>query len=218
MERSVHYSTEYASTPLLITGVQTGEIPEDFLATLTEHEIEYVLMRSESVVEPLCYELMKQLGAYGLMSSAPHMIIDVHTQPPTLYYAIDDIPLALMDDPTTNEYLTREYAHSYQEQLVRAVKRIEHTHGRCHTIHISLIPEFIDGQRVEHEVIEFGEELLAKATRKPAELREYYEKLFIRRFEHHTWIGIHPKFFRSATLEQELTRRLAHIHIPVIVQ
>ncbi len=218
MSEPVKKILAYAQTPLVLTCTQTGELDEDFLVSLTDEESEYITTRGMSVVEPLFYELLAKLGATGVISRAPHLILDVHVAPAKLKAHIDGIPLSLVDDPSTQTYLLQEFVEPYKQSLRRIAKKTEQRFGQAHIVFLSVLPEFIDGKIVEHEIVTFGEPILSGTAHEVQELSEYYKSLLIREFDHHTWIGIHPKLFRTHTLRQELLERLSKMKIPVVVQ
>lgn len=218
MSEPVKKILAYHQSPLVLTCVQSGEIPEDFLVSVTDEEAEYISTRTTSPVEPLFYELLAKLGAAGVISRAPHVILDVHVTPAKLKSHIDGIPLALVEDPSTQEYLLQEYVEPYIQSLTRVIKKTEERFGHAHVVFLSVLPEFIDGSVVDHEIVTFGEKLLSQATHEPSELKELYERLVITRFDTHTWIGVHPKLFRTHTLRQELLDRLSEMGVEMVLQ
>lgn len=205
----------YQRTPLILTCAPSGDIPEDILTTLSNDEREYVLARNASVLEPVLYQLLSDLGAAGVLPGISTLILDVQSQHPRLRTDIDGIQLPLLSERGTEEFLLREHADPFVSDLKRVSAKTEQRFGRAHLVHLALLPRFHAQRPVEHDLLSFGEPLLEETAHDLPEYESLYVDSLVRRFNMHTWIGIHPKLFSSQTIREELVERLARIRLPV---
>ena len=208
----------YQQTPLIVTCTQSGELPEDFLVSLTQDEQEYAHIRGISALEPIFYELLPRIGAAGVLSAAPPLLIDVHQIRPRIFATVDGIAMPLAEDPSTQKFLVQQFFEPYQEELRKTIKKTQQRFGQAHAIHISILPQFMDDKLVEHDVVTFGKKILPGAEHEPQELQELYEGLFVATLDSHTWIGVNKKLFATHTLRKELVERLARMKVELVAQ
>ena len=209
----------YQQGPLVLLCEQSGALPEDFLVSLTADERVYVTKRSESLLEPVFYDLLPRLSAAGIQPEISSLLLDVFSVRPRLFMRVDSVSLPLAEDASTQEWLVEAFYKPFSEEVARVVESTKQRFGSCHLVQLSVLPRFVDGVAVTEEVVTFGSSCVACAVHEPAHLRSLVERSALPTWcSQWTWVGVHPKFFVSSSLQEELVDRLAQLQVAAVVR
>lgn len=209
----------YQQCPLVLLCERSGAIPEDFLVSLTDDERSYVLARAESPLEPVFFDLLPRVGAAGVQPEVSSLLLDVFCKNPRLFLRVDDISLPLAEDASTQEWLVREYFEPFVLEIQQVVEKTKQRFGSCHLVRLAVLPRFFEGRLVEEEVVTFGSACVEGAVHEPAHLRGLVSRSALGDWcAQWTWVGVHPKFFSSASLTDSLVERLSKLSCSALVR
>ena len=208
----------YQQTPLVLLAERSGAVPDDFLVSLTAEERLYVQRRSESFLEPVFYDLLPRLEAAGIQPGVSSLLLDVFCVKPRVFLRVDDISLALAEDPSTQEWLVSEFYEPFGKDVQEVVSRTQQRFGACHLVQLVVLPRFVEGVRVEEELVTFGSPCLSSAVHEPEHLASLVSRSALSSWSD-SWsvVGVHPKLFSSASLREELVSRLSSISCEALV-
>lgn len=209
----------YQQCPLVLLCERSGAVPEDFLVSLTADERSYVQSRAESALEPVFFDLLPELGAAGIQPEISSLLLDVFAKKPRLFLRVDGVSLPLAEDASTQEWLVQEYYEPFVADVKRVVAKTKQRFGSCQLVQLAVLPRFVDGARVEEEIVTFGGPCLPGAVHEPQHLRSFVDRCGLGEWaDEWTLVGVHPKFFVSDSLREQLVERLSTISCGVLAK
>lgn len=208
----------YQQSPLVLVCESSGGVPEDFLVSLTPDERSYVLSRSESPIEPVFFDLLSRLQAAGIQPEVSSLLLDVFSVKPRLFLRVDGVSLPLAEDESTQEWLVEELYEPFVRDVKQLVAKTKQRFGSCQLVRLAVLPRFVEGVRVDEEVVTFGVDCVQGAVHEPAHLRSLVARSALSNWSSEwTWVGVHPKFFSSESLQEELVERLSTLSCSALV-
>lgn len=209
----------YQRGPFVFVCANAGSIPDQFLSQISKHEKQYVRSRTHSPLLPVVEELLSVVGAAGLSPNVSNLLVDSLREPICVYDCIDSVFIPLCADESTQNWLIDSYGKQFRKDVSSVVRKTKQRFGHAHLVVFSLLPRFIDKKMVSDEFVCFGEQVLDCAAESPLYASELVNPRVLSSLsEHWSFIGVHPKFFSSDSLQKQLVDTLSRLKVSVVAQ
>lgn len=209
----------YQQSPLILLCERSGAIPEDFLVSLTSDEREYVRARSQVPLEPVFFDLLSRLQAAGIQPQISSLLLDVFSRTPRLFLRVEEVSFALAEDSSTQQWLVKDFYEPFVADVRRLVESTKRRFDHTHVIQLAQLPRFLNGSPVSHEIVTFGDSCLKDAVHEPEGFESLVDNSALSEWsENWTWVGVHPKFFATDSLREQLLKRLSNLSCGALVK
>jgi|AntRauTorckE6833_2_1112554.scaffolds.fasta_scaffold49752_2 hypothetical protein len=217
MPESIRKILAYQRGPMILLCQDAGTIPDQFLDSLSSEEKKYLAIRANPGLFTIVEQLLPLVGAAGVAPIITPLLVDALREPIVIHEKIDSVFLPLAADDSTKKWLSQEFGSGFRSDIRALIKKTTQRFGQAQLVVLSVLPRFIDGKMVSDDIVCFGEQILDNVTESPLYAADLFDPRALSEVSQQwTWIGIHPKFFSSSTLVDELVDILSELKVSLV--
>ncbi|MFT4250214.1 MAG: hypothetical protein ACMXYD_02525 [Candidatus Woesearchaeota archaeon] len=201
----------YQKSPLVLVAYSSGSIPSAFLTSLSSSEKGFLASVCDASLQEVVSSLLVTVGAAGVSSSVSSRLVSSLSEPVVVSERVGGVFLPLAADPATKQWLVDDVAGSFREDIRLVIEKTRARFGFAQLVVFFVLDRFVNGRLVSDEIVVFGEQILEDASI-GYEL-PFSEEVLSSLCDSWSVVGIHPKFFSSPSLCEELVSRLSSLRV-----